>query len=87
MAELLEQIRQLSVREQLALIREIALNLENAGELESEWEISPEDNAELQHRVADANANPLEGDDWPTVRARIEAQRGLSRQQAEKIAA
>ena len=86
MAELLEQIQQLDRRELVALIREAAARLETL-ETEGEWELSPQDEAELQRRVAEANANPLEGDDWPTVRARIEAQAGLSNVAAtEKIA-
>ena len=84
MAELLEQIKhkQLSAREQLALIREITLNLERSDEAD-EWELSPEDHEELSKRVAAANANPLEGDDWATVRARIEAQLGQNRERVE----
>lgn len=87
MAELLEQIRQLSVREQLALIREIALNLESERESMGEWEISPEQKAQLDE-VQDAyerDGNP--GESWPTVRARIVAQAETEASSREKIAA
>lgn len=86
MAELLEQIATFERRELLALIREATAQLERLEE--GEWELSPDDQEELQRRVASADANPLEGDSWPTVRARIETQAGVSgAQTGERIAA
>ena len=70
MSELLEQIRVLSVSEKLGLVREIVNQLEQA----EEWKLSPEDEAELSRRLEASKANPLEGDDWATVRARIVAE-------------
>ena len=67
MAELLEQIKQLSHAEQLALIREITLNLEEA---EAD-ELSPQQKAELDESSRAARMNPREGSDWPSVRARL----------------
>lgn len=78
MAELLEQIQQLDRRGLIALMREAAARLEALEEEGEEWELSPEDREELARRVAAADANPLEGDDWATVRAQIEAQAGVS---------
>lgn len=67
MADLLEQIKQLSYTEQLALIREITLNLEQV-EVE---ELSSQQKAELEESSRAAHANPREGSDWSTVRARL----------------
>ncbi len=67
MPELLEQIKQLSSAEQLALIREIALNLE----AQQSDELSPEQRAELEESSRAAHLNPREGSDWPSVKARL----------------
>ena len=67
MAELLEQIKQLTPFQQLELIREIALNLEE----QAEHGLSPEQQAELEESSRMAHLNPRDGSDWPTVRARV----------------
>ncbi len=69
MAELLEQIQQLTPTQQLALIGEIARGLEQRAE--DDDDLSPEQRAELEESSRAANANPREGSDWPTVRARL----------------
>jgi hypothetical protein len=67
MAEILEQIKQLSYSEQLALIREIPLNLEEA----QADELSPEQRAALEESSQAARLSPCEGSDWATVRTRL----------------
>jgi len=69
MAELLEQIKQLTPAAQLALIREITLNLEHLDEYDDE--LTDEQKAQLEESSRAANLNPFEGSDWPTVRARL----------------
>lgn len=69
MAELLEQIRQLSPDAQRALIREITLNLEHLDDDEDDF--TDEQKAQLEESSRAANLNPFEGSDWPTVRARL----------------
>ena len=83
MAEWLEQIAKFERRELLALIREATAQLERLEE--GEWELSPTQQEEMRRRVADANANPLEGDDWLTVRARIVAQAKISSEEKAQI--
>jgi len=70
MSELLEQIEKLSVREQLELVSQITARV-SRGLDEAAWNLAPEDEAELERRVSASKANPLEGRDWPTVKARI----------------
>ncbi len=66
MAELLEQIKQLSREEQLALIKQV-------WDLEAEERIvlSPEETAELETRARKAAENPLDGTPWPELKARM----------------
>lgn len=71
MAELLEQIKQLTPAAQLALIREITLNLEHLEEDDDEDELTEEQKEQLRESSRAANLNPFEGSDWPTVRARL----------------
>lgn len=73
MAELLEQIQGLDRRELVALIREAAARLDALENQEGEWELSPAQMAELQRRIEESEREGHTGDDWPTVRARIEA--------------
>lgn len=66
MAELLEQIKQLSHADQLALIREITLNLETEAD-----DLSPQQRVELEESSRAAHTNPGKGSDWQTVGARL----------------
>jgi len=71
MAELLEQIRQLSPDAQRELIREITLNLEHLEEDDDEDELTEEQKEQLRESSRAANLNPFEGSDWPSARARL----------------
>jgi len=68
MAELLEQIEKMSRDELEALFAVVERKMQ---ELEAPF--APEDREELARRLALADANPLEGDSWTNVRARIVA--------------
>ncbi len=68
MAELLEQIKQLSREEQLALVQQIyALEDEREVVEDAQW------NAELIRRAQELIKNPGSGKSWEEVEARLRA--------------
>lgn len=62
---LLEQVLQLPAEDRQELIHELTDSLAN------EEPLSPELRALADERLADAQANPLDGDSWDVVRKRI----------------
>jgi len=67
MNEILEHIEKMSPDELQVLFAVVERKLQ-----EVEVPLAPEDREELARRLALADANPLEGDSWANVRARID---------------
>ena len=66
-------VDKLSFEDRFALAQAMWDNVHD--ELEAETEISPELKAELERRLALADADPNRGTPWDVVRARVRARR------------
>jgi putative addiction module component (TIGR02574 family) len=65
-SSLLEQVLSLPADDRRELVDEVAMSLEN-----EESSLSPRMRALANARLADAKADPFDGDSWEVVRARV----------------
>lgn len=77
-SQLLEQVRQLSVREQVELVDEILEGLPVEEEMDQSPNLSPAQIAELDRRMAEHLADPSSAIPWSEVKREINERFGFS---------